>query len=102
MRRREDGTELDAPVPVLPIPLCTALDSQDFIACAPFVARATAHCCFKSWPPNPPPPREGLAHAVVNYYVELFVAVSERKGLVLQTDVRFFFKDWSRTSEDVS
>ena len=66
--------------------------------------RCTRHCTllFQILAAHPPPPREGLAHAVVNYYVELFVAVSERKGLVLQTDVRFFFKDWSRTSEDVS
>ena len=36
-------------------PHCTALDGQDFNACVPFVARATALCCCKSWPPTPPP-----------------------------------------------
>ena len=49
---REDGTELDAPVPVLPTPYCTALDGQDFNACVTFVERATALCCCNSWPPQ--------------------------------------------------
>jgi hypothetical protein len=56
VRRREDGTELDAPVPVLPTPYCTALDGQDFNACVPLVARTTALCSCNSWPP---PLREG-------------------------------------------
>jgi hypothetical protein len=36
---REDAAEIDAPVPVLPIPHCTALDGQDFNACCTSIAQ---------------------------------------------------------------
>ena len=42
---REDAAEIDAPVPVLPIPHCTALDGQDFNACC----TSSAPCCCNSW-----------------------------------------------------
>jgi len=54
---REEAA-IDAPVPVLPIPHCTALDGQDFNACCTSIAQdfnarciSTAPCCCNSWLP---------------------------------------------------